>query len=453
MAWVIGSKKSNSQFQALRSRLLLSYLSVMVALLGISAVGIYELFADSLYRQLDQRLEGLAQAAAHSLTEVKTQYYEQHHEDDGDKDEKHDNYYSHVFRRLDGDGDLDIPWQNLKEPDQGVEWYDEHGRLIGNAGKLLPSSIPHPGFQTLQQGQIRTVTISAYSHDDGRQKLEGYIRTSETTYEVEAVLNRLRWGFGLGSVFALTLTGVGGLWLTQQSLKPIEQSFNQLKQFTADASHELRSPLTAIKTSVEVMRSHPERIHPTDEKKLGAIASATSQMTRLVEDLLLLARSESGQLLPTHHWVIFPLEEMLDDLLELLESKADEKHIALKSDLQTDVFVKGDVDQLSRVFTNLLENAIAYTPEKGTVTLSMHKSDRWVTLKVKDTGIGIAPEQLPFVFDRLWRADQARNQRQGGLGLGLAIAKAIIQRHRGEITVTSQVGVGSCFSVRLPLAC
>jgi signal transduction histidine kinase len=254
----------------------------------------------------------------------------------------------------------------------------------------------------------------------------------------------------LGSVFALSITAIGGLWLTQQSLKPIEQSFQQLKQFTADASHELRSPLTAIKTSVEVMRSHPERIHPADVKKLGAIASATNQMTHLVEDLLLLARTDAASAAPAQDWRAIPLDEVLEDLVELLEPKAVAKAIELQSNLQPNVSVMGDAAQLSRLFSNLLENAIAYTPARGTIALSMHRSDRFVIVSVEDTGIGIAPEQLPLIFHRFWRADKARVQREGGLGLGLAIAQAIAQRHRGEITVTSQFGVGSCFKVRLP---
>jgi hypothetical protein len=240
------------------------------------------------------------------------------------------------------------------------------------------------------------------------------------------------------------------MWLTRQAIKPIEQSFEQLKQFTADASHELRSPLTAIKTSVEVMQSHPERIHSADVKKVEDIASATNQMALLVEDLLLLARTDGSRSATAVDWVSVPLDELLEDLVDFLELQAEEKGITLKSDLAVGVFVKGDAGQLRRLFSNLLENALQYTSAGGTVTLSMTKFDRGVTVSVEDTGIGIAPEDLRRVFDRFWRADKARNRREGGSGLGLAIALAIARRHGGEITVTSQVGAGSCFRVRLP---
>lgn len=437
---------NDTKFQNLHWRLLLSYLTVMLAILGTSTVAIYEFFAHSLYQQIDQRLIILAQAAAHNFTETKEQYQQQQKVYQADK-------YPHpqVFRRLDKDGDLDIPWHNLQKPDQGVEWFDAEAKLLGNAGTILPNSSLHPGFETLKNGQIRAVTIAAYSKDKGKQKLEGYVRTSEATQEVEVVLMRLRWGLGLGSIFALTLTGIGGLWLTRQSLKPIIQSFQQLKQFTADASHELRSPLTAIKTSVDVMRSHPERIHPADEKKLLAIASATQQMSSLVEDLLLLARMDAQTATINQDLIPIPLDEILEDLVDFLELQAEEKEITLKSDLLTGIFVKGDATKLTRLFANLIENALQYTPKGGSVTIFMKRFDRSVIVGVEDTGMGIAAENLQFVFDRFWRADKARTRREGGLGMGLAIAQAIAQYHHGEITVTSQLGVGSCFRVRIPL--
>jgi signal transduction histidine kinase len=445
MAWVIGSNKAyRSSSQALRWRLLLSYLAVMLTILGAFTVAMYEFSRRSLYDQLDQRLKILAQAASHSLVALKAGDRQQ-----ADSQPKKDSDI--LYRRLDGDGDLDIPWQSLREPDQGVEWFDAKGQLVGNAGTLLLNLPPDPSFQTLQQGQIRAVTIAAYSYDNGRQKLEGYIRTSEVTQEVEAILNRLRWGLGVGGIVVLGLTGLGGVWLTKQSLKPIEQSFQQLKQFTADASHELRSPLAAIKTSVEVMQYYPERIHPQDTKKLAAIASATRQMTRLVEDLLLLARMDAVTV-TQQEFIPLPLEEILEDLMEMLQPQAQQKNVTLQSNLLSGMLVLGDVSQLTRLFTNLLENALQYTPPEGTVTLSMQRIERSVAVYVEDTGIGIAPEQLTSVFHRFWRADRARSHREGGMGLGLAIAAAIAQRHQGEISVSSQLGVGSSFRVRLPLA-
>lgn len=250
-----------------------------------------------------------------------------------------------------------------------------------------------------------------------------------------------------GGSLALLLAGVGSWWLMRQSLQPIQQSFQQLQQFTADASHELRHPLTGIKASVEVMQSHPERIHPADLSKLAAIAGAANDMTALVEDLLLLARSEDSlAAAPT----AIPLDELLEDLAELFLPQAVAKQLQFKHQL-TSAWVKADPAQIKRLFTNLLANALAYTAS-GSITLSSTLEDDWIIVRVTDTGIGIAPDDLPHIFDRFWRADQARCRRAGGTGLGLAIAQTIVQSHRGKILVSSQLGGGSQFQVELPVA-
>ncbi|MEW6492082.1 MAG: HAMP domain-containing sensor histidine kinase, partial [Cyanobacteriota bacterium] len=223
------------------------------------------------------------------------------------------------------------------------------------------------------------------------------------------------------------------------------------KQFTADASHELRGPLSVIQASVEVMRNHPERIHPKDTKKLASIASATTQMSRLAQDLLFLARAEVEVATPTREWKPISLNKLVQNLVESFEPIAQDKKIALTYQSMATVSVMGDETQVTRLISNLLENALQYTPCEGQIVLTLTKHNRSAFVSLKDTGIGIEREQLPYVFDRFWRADKARSRREGGTGLGLAIAQTIAQRHGGKIMVTSQVGVGSCFQVRLPL--
>jgi signal transduction histidine kinase len=199
------------------------------------------------------------------------------------------------------------------------------------------------------------------------------------------------------------------------------------------------------------MQSHPERIHPADSHKLTVIASATAQMTQMIEDLLLLARAD-GEVLHQPSQMILPLDELLEEVVDSFALQAEAKSITLKADLAIAMSVKGDANQLERAFHNLLANALQYTPEGGTVTVAASTQDDWVTVKITDTGIGIAPEHLALVFDRFWRADQARTRRAGGSGLGLAIVQGIVRSHRGEITVSSQLEVGSCFQIHLPLA-
>lgn len=185
----------------------------------------------------------------------------------------------HVF---DDDGDLDIPWQDLRTASQSIEWFDSEHQLLGRGGKHFPDLPLVEDFHTFQQQKIRTLTLVVYpSSGKNRQgkvpkiRPDSYIRVSESTVGIKEELDTLRWGLAWGGLIALTLGGIGSWWLTRQSLKPIKRSFQQLKQFTADASHELRNPLTVVKTSIAVVQSHPERIHPVDVKKLAAITSAT----------------------------------------------------------------------------------------------------------------------------------------------------------------------------------
>lgn len=424
-------------FQGLRSRLLLSYLVVMAAILSVFGTGVYVVFRRNLYSQLDKRLVTLAQSATPSFNAVRSQ---------GSK------YLNQVE---------EVPWRDIFNRDQqSLEWFDAKGNLLGRKGFIEIDVPPEVGLATIQQQDgeaiFRTHTLSVFVRINGQAgppSLVGFIRASQSIDEIKAAQNELFGILVIGGLLTLILIGVGGFWLTQKAIEPIEASFQQLKQFTADASHELRSPLTAIKASVDVMRNHPERVHPKDAKKLSAIAGATLQMSQTLEDLLFLARADADPdvSISDRKLTKIALNQILQNSCVLLEPLASEKKIVFKSKLEDDIDILGDMSQLSRLFSNLLENALQYTPEGGRVSLDLYKQNRFAVVTVRDTGIGIAPEQLSKVFDRFWRANKARSRREGGTGLGLAISQAIAKRHGGKIIVTSQVDIGSCFLVRIPI--
>ena len=447
MGWDIGSiriAKNNSrrvvsspQFRSLSWQLLLSYVGGMATVMLLSTIAEYQFVAYNLDRELDRQLAVLANAASHSLSAIEA--------DPG-------NIKNRLPESVDNDGDLDLPWQDLREQDQTVEWFDVDGRRLQSMGKQVPLIPLIRQFYPVEQNGLRMLTIPVYRADSPQSdlRLRGYVRVSKTTEDIEHELHRLLAGLAVGDAIALILIGVTGWRWTQRSLQPIQRSMQQLQQFTADASHELRNPLTAIRTTVEAIQIHPERIHPADVEKLGAIASATDQMSKLVEDLLLLARSDANSLAPAIRGIPIPIDEILEDLVEFFGLEADAKNITLQTNWTGEVWVWGDAIQLRRLFTNLIENGLQYTPNGGKVKVSIEKSDTLVTILVEDTGIGIPAEQLSFVFDRFWRADRARSWREGGSGLGLAIARAIARAHGGDISVTSQVNVGTCFRICLP---
>ncbi|MGK7874339.1 MAG: sensor histidine kinase [Xenococcaceae cyanobacterium] len=461
MAWDIGSTQiSNPQFRSLRSRLLLSYLGVMATILGTSGIAVYHWVARDLNQELNNHLLTLAEAAAQTLEIVKHEYYEyEEGEDEDDRDRTESTpKLSHLMAEYERDGLVYTPAQHPLHYYQGIEWFDERQQLLIQEGNLSPSWLLSENLDSsdliLQKGRIRSLALPVQyvPPESKNQEITGYIRTSQSTEWLDTELQRLCLGLGLGGIIALGLTAFGGMWLTGESLKPLKKSFQQLKQFTADASHELRSPLTAIKSSVSVLQNHPERIHLTDVKKIEAIASATNQMTRLVEDLLLLARMEGAITTITLEKIPVPIDEILEDLLDDAELEAQQKQITLKSELLTNVFVNADGQQLKRLFSNLLDNALQYTPAGGMVKVSLSRSQDRAIVTIEDTGIGIAPQDLPYVFDRLWRAEGAKACRQKGTGLGMAIAQTIARVHGGKITVTSELGVGSCLRVQLPIS-
>lgn len=419
-------------FRALSLKLLLSYLGAMTVVMGLSAAAVYQVFYASLLQALDVHLATIAEAAKHNLSAVP------HSAGGGDRTQP---------AVIDQDADLDLPWQDLQKTTETVEWFDAAGKRLSVAGRKIPFQAFTPQFQTLQQENLRSLTLPVVVQG---QVPQGYVRVSMDTHDVEEDLDRLRLGLGIGGAVAIGLMGVTGGWLARRSLRPIERSMEKLQQFTADASHELRSPITAIKTAVEVMQTHPERVHAADVRKLRMMAQATAHMTDLMEDLLLLARADEDALQGADRTHPVPLHDLLEDLVELLLPKAEAAGLTLQVDPLMPLWTKGSGSQLSRVFLNLLDNAILYTPRGGRITLVLTQVNAIALITLCDTGIGIDAAHLPHIFDRFWRADPSRSRQTGGTGLGLAIAQAIVIAHGGKLTVKSQLGVGSCAQVELP---
>jgi heavy metal sensor kinase len=228
----------------------------------------------------------------------------------------------------------------------------------------------------------------------------------------------------------------------------IESAFARITRFTADASHELRTPLAVMRTTAEVALRGP----PSAAEQRAALEYIIGEIERtsiLVENLLLLTKADSGvelRKLPVD--IVAALREACAqaDVLALA------KRLRLEMRLPDEVLsVVGDRDALRRLFLIVLDNAVKYAPAGGTVTVSLRQVDGHVVAAVRDTGIGISAEDLPFVFDRFYRVDRARSRAQGGAGLGLAIARWIAQAHGGTIRVESELNVGSIFTVEVPL--
>ena len=225
-----------------------------------------------------------------------------------------------------------------------------------------------------------------------------------------------------------------------------EQAFEQQKRFAADASHELRTPLTIIKANTSLSLSE-RRTAPEYEKTLRAVDTAADRMTRIVQDLLLLARADADQLA----YSLVPTS-LADVLHSAAAAVPGEGAAPIRIDLPEPISVLGHADSLTRLFSNLLENAARHTPTDGRIVVTAETIGEQIAVEIADTGVGIAPEHLPHVTERFYRVEAARSRAQGGTGLGLAICRSIAEAHGGAIDVSSVLGQGTTVRVTLQAA-
>ena len=222
------------------------------------------------------------------------------------------------------------------------------------------------------------------------------------------------------------------------------------KEFVANVSHELKSPLTAIRGLTETLREGALQDPAHGQQFLGLIEQETARLSRLIDDLLELAQLESGQgPRPTQR---VELGALIDEMLPALQAKARPRQITIEAHLDRSWQVGVDADWLRRILRNLLDNAVAYNREGGTVTVTVQPESGWARVAVADTGLGIPAEDLPRVFERFYRVDKARSRESGGTGLGLAIVKHAVESYGGAVAVESQLGRGSTFTFTIPLA-
>jgi len=232
-----------------------------------------------------------------------------------------------------------------------------------------------------------------------------------------------------------------------QMIGRLEGSFSEIRRFTADASHEIRTPLTAIRAETEVALRQPLTVHEY-QNLLGSILEECDRLSRLTDQLLTLAREDAGSSRAVHE--VVDIAGIVQEVAETLRPVAESKGLRFHSETDGPVRVSGDNLGLRQVFFNVLDNAIKYTPPGGDVRIDLSQRDGEVVMTIRDTGIGIAAEHLPHVFDRFYRVDKARSRAEGGTGLGLSIARSTVAAHGGRIELTSTPSQGTTCMIQLP---
>lgn len=467
-------------FQATRRRLALWYTSVTAILLLLFATGFYLYVRNTLVERIDDTLNHVVEIVQRSLVVEPAEVH----------------FKGQPAWRVNIDASFPSNAAAVEDDHIDLEWFSSTGELLWSTFSA-PLHIPlHPNsdgetvygsLSTDENWHDADLLPSTFALRQVTQRVEigdqvlGYLRVSHPWFEVTKPSRQLIRDLSLGVLLVIGAVAAIGWLLSGLAIAPVRDSYQRLKQFTADASHELRNPIAVIQTNVQVALADPDPSLQQDQ--LRVVERLTRRLGRLVDDLLFLARQESG--ITGLQVSSVQLDRLLQDVIEEQQALAADKGVTLsyqppqasieptsdKTDKATPhttpYTIAADADQLTRLFTNLISNGIQYTMSGGKVTVKLQRTKlqggSYVLVQVQDSGIGIAAEALPHIFDRFYRADPARTapthasassqpniNRSAGSGLGLAIAKVIVENHHGQIQVASTPNQGTTFTVLLP---
>jgi len=449
---------NNRLFRRSRLRLCLWYAGVMGVILGISGLGAYRALIRANWVAMEREIESIAGTLHDSVepllppSENPTTILRQLFPELCLNQHPCHQTPTVIQRHTMGISDRDTYYIRL---------FNDRGKLLAfspnQPANLSPTFNPEP-WQTISTTKgirYRQFTIMLHSADtnpnpETQRSSWGYLQIGRTLAPLDAEKVRIQRILVSWLPLVLGLVIASSWWLSGLAMQPIYDSYRQQQQFTADAAHELRTPLASLLATVEAILRVPLSNPQDTHTMLRQIERQGRRLSHLITDLLQLTsleqQSSSVQFQPCC------LNDLISDLSEEFLELATDSDIQLTSDSPKPlVYVLGNEPQLYRLVSNLIDNAIRYTPAGNSINVSLEKSDHTAVIKVTDTGIGIAPTEQAHIFDRFYRVNRDRSRHTGGSGLGLAIAKAIAQSHHGSLQVQSELGVGSIFTLRLPL--
>lgn len=440
--------KHSRVFHTTRLRLAGLYAGTMGFILTLCAVGFYEAMAQSYASELSHRIESVA-GTLHDGLEASLQ-----------QPGKLEPIVQQFIPSLCITGTT-CAYKSTAAHYLGV--FQEHGyyirfvtlsgQLLASAGEVttdLPVRIETESWQTLEAPDGTRYKQLSLLLKTANQDAWGYMQVGRSLSDINGHMVWVRLILLIGLPTAMLLVAIASWWLAGQAMLPVYRSYRQMQQFTADAAHELRTPLATIRANLESTLT-PDATDADAWDTLRTVERQNGRLSRLVHDLLVLSRVDL-QGLPAKQESC-NLNDLVNDLVEEFSALAIASNISLTADIQTNtpITVFGSEEQLYRLVANLITNAIQYTPASGQVIVHLKRDDHHALIQVQDTGIGIPSKEQARIFDRFYRVNSDRSRHTGGAGLGLAIAQAIAKAHQGTIQVKSELGKGSTFTVQLPL--
>lgn len=449
---------SRQLFRRSRIRLALWYALVMGVILSLSGFGMYRALVQANWAALEREIESIAGTLHDSLepllptSEDPTAVWQQIFPELCLVGQPCKTSPTLIQRHTIGISDRKTYYIRL---------FDHHGKLLvfsPNQPLQLSQTLNPAPWQTFRSAngiryhQFTTILHSANANhvadEISPHPSWGYMQIGRTLEPFDAEARRIQWIFAISFPIALGLVAVSSWWLSGLAMQPIYQSYQQQQQFTVNAAHELRSPLASLLATVEALLRMPESNQQNIQAMLPTIERQGRRLSHLIADLLLLASLEQNS--SPKPFQPCCLNDLISDLTEEFLELAIASDIHLTNQIPSvEIYTLGNESHLYRLVSNLIANALQYTPAGGYVIVSLDSRDRTAVITVKDTGIGIPPAEQTRIFERFYRVDSDRSRKTGGTGLGLAIAQSIAQKHRANLRVESQIGQGSLFTLEL----
>ncbi|PRD08209.1 sensor histidine kinase [Bacillus sp. MYb56] len=411
--------RKGSMFQKTRIRLTILNSLVFILLIGVLGSIIYSYTYKRTYNEVDQSIKMI------------TQYRE-----------KFDVKMPPPRKRI----------ENIKIRDPRITIITWNGKIVeiegdnhkfrsnfeGDLEKFSPKKVGDLQDIEVQGRYFRTFAFQ----EDG--KIVQIVR--DTTAE-EEMINTLFLILVIGcSIGSLCAIGIG-FFLAGRALIPIQNSWEKQQQFVSDASHELRTPLAVIQSKTDVLFQSPSATIEEKAVDISTISKECRRLSKLVSNLLLLARSDSNQI--EMEKKTFELDKLLEEIINPYKEIASYQEKAMILKVERDITFMGDRERIHQMMVILLDNAMKYTNEDGHIQIDCTQTSNSIRIRVKDNGIGVKEEDIPNLFDRFYQGDKARSMSEGA-GLGLSIANWIVEKHYGKISVESKWGEGTCFEVIFP---